>query len=134
VPQGAPNYDLPPGDCAGAIDSVAYIPIVVSVPETEQYSACAVPVLVEMARTTGAAMAVNAMAVNKPVCDDARKGSVKKRTQLHTKNDRPKDLDQARQNVRRIHGSEKIRCQKEVQGRSPREVKPIRRTDPRSPG
>jgi hypothetical protein len=40
------------------------------------------------------------MAVNKPVGDNARKGAVKKRSQLRTKTMGKKDMDQARQGDR----------------------------------
>jgi hypothetical protein len=47
------------------------------------------------------------MAVNKPVGDNARKGAVKKRTQLKTRLGRGDGLDQAQQDIRRIQGGKK---------------------------
>jgi hypothetical protein len=44
-------------------------------------------------------------AVNKPVGDNARKGAVKKRSQVKTKARRRDGMDQAWQEVGRVHGS-----------------------------
>lgn len=44
------------------------------------------------------------MAVNKPAGDKARKGAVKKRTQLKTRLGGGDRLDQAQQDLRQVHG------------------------------
>jgi hypothetical protein len=54
------------------------------------------------------------MAGSNPAGDNARKGAVKKRTQ--DGGDGQAGLDQARQDIRRVHGGEKER--REIQGRS----------------
>jgi hypothetical protein len=46
------------------------------------------------------------MATNKPVGDNARKGAVKKRSQLTTKTMGKKDLHQEEQSRRTVHGAE----------------------------
>jgi hypothetical protein len=62
------------------------------------------------------------MAVNKPVGDNARKGAVKKRSQVKTKLG---GVDEAQQKGRRVHGGEKASQEEkggqEVQGRTARE-------------
>jgi hypothetical protein len=58
------------------------------------------------------------MAVNKPTGDNARKGAVKKRSQLATKTMGKKTLDQAGQDNWRIHGSEEGAGKEKVQGRA----------------
>jgi hypothetical protein len=63
------------------------------------------------------------MAVNKPVGDNARKGAIKKRTQLKTKLGGVFRLDQAQQNMRGIHRGEEAKG-KEKGGQ---EVKGVRR-------
>src|ERR1043166_6692187 len=47
-----------------------------------------------------------AMAVNKPIGDDARKGAVRKRSQLKTKMEGAGELDQAQPRERPVHGRE----------------------------
>jgi hypothetical protein len=65
------------------------------------------------------------MAVNKPVGDNARKGAVKKRTQLNEARRRHR-MDQAQQNIGRVHGGKKARSEEKdrqkVQGCSPGKI------------
>ena len=62
------------------------------------------------------------MAVNKPVGDKARKGAVKKRTQLKSKLGGATRLDQAQQDLWRVHRREETRrrqkSRQEIQGRA----------------
>jgi hypothetical protein len=60
------------------------------------------------------------MAVNKPTGDNARKGAVRKRSQLKTKIQGEGALDQAQQEKRPVHGPEKER--QALQGRAQREI------------
>jgi hypothetical protein len=46
------------------------------------------------------------MATNKPVGDNARKGAVKRRSQLTTKTIEQKDLHQEEKSRRTVHGTE----------------------------
>jgi hypothetical protein len=57
------------------------------------------------------------MAVNKPVGDNARKGAVRKRSQLKIKVAGEGPVDEARQDERRIHGDQE---KEEVQRRASR--------------
>jgi hypothetical protein len=59
------------------------------------------------------------MATNKPVGDNARKGAVKKRSQLATKTMGEKDVHEAQQGGRSIHGAEE---KDQVQRRAQREI------------
>src|SRR6478752_6802293 len=54
------------------------------------------------------------MAVNKPTGDNARKGAVRKRSQIKIKTDGPNGVDQAQQERRSVHGRQKEH--EEVQG------------------
>ena len=57
------------------------------------------------------------MAVNKPTGDNARKGAVKKRSQLEPADE---DIDQAQQGGRPVHGCQEKR--EKVQGCAAREI------------
>jgi hypothetical protein len=59
------------------------------------------------------------MAVNKPVGDRARKGAMRKRTQLTGKVQAKSAWTKAQQGERQVYGCEEV--QKEVQGRAARE-------------